>query len=176
MTFGAMAFSTFVFDTLDVATRLGRYILQELTGRQGKVSAVFATLATAGIPAFLMAKAPEGSWSNFWTLFGTSNQLLAALTLLGVTVWLYRTSRRYWFTLIPMLFVMTITFWSLAKQIQVAASRILEEGLHFNINFINGLSALLLCLLAGLVILEAYRSVRRAPRERSTQPEVFAVE
>ena len=35
ITFGAMAFSTFVFDTLDVTTRLGRYILQELLGWQG---------------------------------------------------------------------------------------------------------------------------------------------
>jgi carbon starvation protein len=52
MTFGAMAFSTFVFDTLDVAARLGRYILQELTGRSGKVSAIVATLATVGVRAF----------------------------------------------------------------------------------------------------------------------------
>ncbi|HET6347303.1 MAG TPA: carbon starvation CstA family protein, partial [Myxococcota bacterium] len=35
VTFGAMAFSTFVFDTLDVATRLGRYIVQELFGLTG---------------------------------------------------------------------------------------------------------------------------------------------
>src|SRR4029453_5775188 len=35
ITFGAMAFSTFVFDTLDVTTRLGRYILQELLGWRG---------------------------------------------------------------------------------------------------------------------------------------------
>ncbi len=176
MTFGAMAFSTFVFDTLDVSTRLGRYILQELTGRQGRLTSLVATFATTVIPASLLAKAPEGSWSNFWTLFGTSNQLLAALTLLGVTVWLYRTSRRYWFTLIPMLFVMTITFWSLFRQIQIAASRIFEEGLKFNVGFFNGLVALALFCLAGLVILEAYRSVRRAPRERSTQPEVFVTQ
>ncbi|HSA58762.1 MAG TPA: carbon starvation CstA family protein [bacterium] len=176
MTFGAMAFSTFVFDTLDVSTRLGRYILQELTGRQGRLSALAATLATTAIPALLLVKAPEGSWSNFWTLFGTSNQLLAALTLLGVTVWLYRTSRRYWFTLIPMLFVMTITFWSLFRQIQITASRVFEEGLKFNVGFVNGLVALALFCLAGLVILEAYRSVRRAPRKRSTQREIFAAE
>jgi carbon starvation protein len=121
-----------------------------------------------------MAKAPAGSWSNFWTLFGTSNQLLAALTLLGVTVWLYRTSRRYWFTLVPMIFVMGITFWSLGKQIQTATSRVFEEGLHLNLNFFNGLAALLLCLLAALVILEAYRSVRRAPKERSSVADAFA--
>ena len=38
-TFGAMAFSTFIFDTLDVSTRLGRYILQELLGWQSKAAA-----------------------------------------------------------------------------------------------------------------------------------------
>lgn len=176
MTFGAMAFSTFVFDTLDVATRLGRYILQELTGRQGKVSAALATLATAGVPAILMTKAPAGSWSNFWTLFGTSNQLLAALTLLGVTVWLYRTSRRYWFTLIPMLFVMTITFWSLYEQIRAAVDRAIAEGFAFNTGLFNGVAAIALSLLAVLVIVEAYRSVKRAPRQKSSQSEVFAVE
>src|ERR1044072_2706265 len=35
-TFGAMAFSTFVFDTLDVCTRLGRYIVQEVFGWEGR--------------------------------------------------------------------------------------------------------------------------------------------
>ena len=130
----------------------------------------------AGIPAILMMQAPAGSWSNFWTLFGTSNQLLAALTLLGVTVWLYRTSRRYWFTLIPMLFVMTITFWSLTSQIRAAVSRAIEEGFALNTGLFNGVTAIALSLLAVLVIVEAYRSVRRAPRGRSTQADVFAPE
>ena len=49
-TFGAMAFSTFVFDTLDVATRLGRYILQELFGRRARSAhrGDRATLGAAG--------------------------------------------------------------------------------------------------------------------------------
>lgn len=159
ITFGAMAFSTFVFDTLDVATRLGRYILQELTGRRGPISAVLATAATVGLPAFFLLISKEGGWQLFWVLFGTSNQLLAALTLLGVTVWLYRTARRYWFTLFPMLFVMAITFWSLLKQIGVAYGKYIEEGFHLSIGIINGIAALTLVSLAGLVILEAYRSV-----------------
>ena len=46
ITFGAMAFSTFVFDTLDVCMRLGRYIVQELFGIPGRVGAVIGTLAT----------------------------------------------------------------------------------------------------------------------------------
>ena len=36
MSFALMAFTTFVYDTLDVCTRLGRYILQELTGRHDR--------------------------------------------------------------------------------------------------------------------------------------------
>jgi carbon starvation protein len=85
ITFGAMAFSTFVFDTLDVSTRLGRYLLQELLGWKGKIGAVAATLATMALPAYFIAFSVEGSWTKYWTLFGASNQLLAALTLLSIT-------------------------------------------------------------------------------------------
>ncbi len=160
MTFGAMAFSTFVFDTLDVSTRLGRYILQELTGKKGPVSAAIATLLTVGLPAVFLLMAPEGGWSHFWILFGTSNQLLAALTLLGITVWLHKTKRRTWFTFFPMLFVMTITFWSLAKQIQGSFAHSFQEGFHLNIITINGFAALLLVSLAFLVIGEAWKVCR----------------
>ncbi|HET7746556.1 MAG TPA: carbon starvation CstA family protein, partial [Vicinamibacteria bacterium] len=104
-TFGAMAFSTFVFDTLDVSTRLGRYILQELFSRSGRASAVGATLFTVLIPLAWLIVAGEGAFRLFWTLFGTSNQLLAALSLLGISVWLRRLRRPTAFTLLPMAFV-----------------------------------------------------------------------
>lgn len=115
ITFGAMAFSTFVFDTLDVATRLGRYLIQELTGWKGRTGALIGTLLTAATPALILWTAQEGSWTKFWTLFGASNQLLAALTLLLVTVWLTKLKKPILFTLLPMLFVMTITLWALIK-------------------------------------------------------------
>lgn len=161
ITFGAMAFSTFVFDTLDVATRLGRYILQELTGKKGTVSAILATLLTVSLPALFIAAAREGVWLSFWVLFGTSNQLLAALTLLAVTVWLIKTSRPYWFTLIPMLFVMTITFWSLIKQIHAAAQSYFAAGAVSIITLCNGIAAILLLVLAVFIILDAITSLRK---------------
>src|SRR5437667_5133391 len=80
-TFGAMAFSTFVFDTLDVSTRLGRYILQELTGWSGRAGAVLATAIMCGIPAALLMLSGSGSYRLYWTLFGPANQPLAALSL-----------------------------------------------------------------------------------------------
>ncbi len=166
ITFGAMAFSTFVFDTLDVSTRLGRYILQELTGIKGPVSAVLATLATVGLPAlFFLVTPEEGAWSHFWILFGTSNQLLAALTLLGVTVWLHKTARPTWFTFYPMLFVMAITFWSLFRQIQGAAAELLTQGFQWNIGLVNGVAAVILVGLALMLIVEATRSVGRKPNQ-----------
>ncbi len=146
-TFGAMAFSTFVFDTLDVSARLGRYILQELFGLQGRVSAVVATALTCAIPLIFVLGAGPGAYRSFWTLFGTSNQLLAGLSLLGVSVWLKRSGRRYWYTLLPMLFIMSITLWSLLLQVQAAFAT--TGGW---VQTANGVvSALLLALASALI-------------------------
>lgn len=164
--FGTMAFSTFVFDTLDVATRLGRYILQELSGRQSRAAAVVATALTVGIPLYfiLSAEPPlpgkQPAYMAFWVLFGTSNQLLAALTLLGISVWLYRSGKPFWFTLLPMTFVMTITLWSLALQAYTPLKAILEGNFQLNIQFINGLVAVALIGLALTLLVEALRAAR----------------
>lgn len=48
-----------------------------------------------------------------WPIFGSANQLLAALTLIVVSVWLMNKSRKYWFTIIPAIFMMITTLASL---------------------------------------------------------------
>jgi carbon starvation protein len=154
-TFGAMAFSTFVFDTLDVCTRLGRYILQELFGWADRKGALFATLLTTGVPLLLLLVAGEGAYRAFWTLFGTSNQLLAALTLLGVSVWLHRARRPTGFVLAPMALVMAVTLWSLVLQISAFA-----RGAASAVALTNGAVSLVLLGLALLLIGEARRAWR----------------
>ncbi len=153
-TFGSMAFSTFVFDTLDVSTRLGRYTIQELFGWTSGVGAVAATALTLALPVLFIVTAETGAYRTFWTLFGTSNQLLAALTLLAVSVWLKRSGRAYWFTLAPMFFVLTITLWSLVLQISAA----LGDGAT-SAAALNGVVALTLFGLAAFLVTEAIRSV-----------------
>lgn len=160
ITFGAMAFSTFVFDTLDVATRLGRYIVQELLGWRTRTGAVVATLGTMALPAYLLAFAEGGVWVKFWTLFGASNQLLAALTLMTITVWLAKARRRIAFTLLPMLFVLTMTCWALAK----LCLGNFHAATGFGIEAINALAALALILLALYV---AVAALLRVWRERA---------
>jgi carbon starvation protein len=156
ITFGAMAFSTFVFDTLDVSARLGRYIVQELFDWRTRASAALGTFLTLLLPAFLLWVSQEGAYLRFWTLFGASNQLLAALTLLAITFWLYKARRRVWFTLFPMLFVLTITLWSLAK-LTVANFRA-AHGL--DVAMMNGLAAAALILLAIFLVVTALLKMR----------------
>ncbi|MBA3443193.1 MAG: carbon starvation protein A [Pyrinomonadaceae bacterium] len=166
VTFGAMAFSTFVFDTLDVCTRLGRYIVQELTGWRGRTGALAGTLLTVALPVYFISYAGQGSWVKFWTLFGASNQLLAALTLLSITVWLYQARQRIAFTLYPMLFVLTITLWALVK-LTIAN---LQAAQGIDVALINGVAA------AALVVLALYLAITalvklRSERKSSLVPE-----
>ncbi|MFN8599437.1 MAG: carbon starvation CstA family protein [Candidatus Binatia bacterium] len=159
-TFGAMAFSTFVFDTLDVCTRLGRYILQELLGWTSRAGALLATAITVVTPAIFLEASGEGSYRIFWTLFGTSNQLLAGLTLLGVSVWLRKSGRRYWYTIAPMVFVMTITVWSLVLQAITAFSALANGTAGFDTTTLNGFVAVALMALAALLVAEGARELR----------------
>jgi carbon starvation protein len=180
ITFGAMAFSTFVFDTLDVSLRLGRYIVQELFGLKGKIGAIIGTLATIFVPFICVLIAPRGSWNDFWTLFGASNQLLAALSLLSITAWLYKSRQRIAFTLLPMLFVLVITLWALAKMVigNFQSSRLSITGFidllssleflnalkflagGFDIKFVNAVASLALISLAVYLVITALLKLR----------------
>ena len=158
ITFGAMAFSTFVFDTLDVSTRLGRYIVQELFGWRSRAGALGGTLLTIALPLYLVFYAPEGSWVKFWTLFGASNQLLAALTLLSISVWLHQRRQKIAFTLLPMLFVLAITLWSLTRL--TLANFSATRGI--DVELLNGVAALSLILLAIYLVARAGLTLRTA--------------
>lgn len=128
LAFALLAFSTFVYDTLDVCTRLARYILQELLGWKSFGGSVVATLVTLLLPLVFLMVAREKAYLDAWPIFGTSNQLLASLTLLAVSVWSARTGRTVWITMVPMAFMLIMSVWALWLQIQpmykaVAASR-----------------------------------------------------
>ncbi len=155
VTFGAMALSTFVFDTIDSGTRLGRYVLQELFGVRGRVSAVLATAATVGTPLVFLFAGGKNSFRSYWALFGTANQLLAALTLLGITVWLRKTGKRHWYTAIPMVLVMSVTITALVLQ-----SRAALDGKTTTAQ-LNGAVALILGALAATLVVYAIRAVRK---------------
>jgi carbon starvation protein len=155
VSFGLLAFSSFVFDTLDVCTRLGRYVLQEITGLKGFAGGAVATLITLAAPSVYLWSSPPGSFRTFWLIFGTSNQLLAALTLVGVSVWLWRTGRNVWFALVPAMFMVVTTGTALVLNFRafLRAYRVHPETVVLT----NMTIAALLFLLGGLVVFEALR-------------------
>lgn len=171
ISFALMAFTTFVYDTLDVCTRLGRYVLQELTGWHGVFGRFFATAATVGLPLYFLLQQPTGAdgaavpvWRAFWGLFGASNQLLAALTLIGVTVWLWRTRGQWWIWLVtglPAVVMYVFSMWELGRTIIAGFSvgpRAALPGLGIDLpTSAVPWVALVLALLAALMMIEAVR-------------------
>jgi carbon starvation protein len=155
ITFGAMAFSTFVFDTLDVSTRLGRYLIEELTGLSGKLGAILGTLLTILPSALILANTDSGMWTQFWTLFGAANQLLAALTLLVISAWLHQNGKRLAFTFIPMIFVLITT---LVALIQITRSNF-EKTTGLDFSLMNSLMSLFLILLALYLVFTALKKM-----------------
>jgi len=123
ISFGLMAFTTFVYDTLDVCTRLARYIMQELLGWKTLAGKVFAAAVSIGLPLFLVTLrltdangADLPAWRVFWNIFGASNQLLAALALFGISVWLFKTAERKWawtVTFFPGIWMFVMSNWAL---------------------------------------------------------------
>ncbi len=177
VSFALMAFTTFVYDTLDVCTRLGRYIIQELTGWHDAKGRWLGTLLTAGIPAFFVMQSINGAdgkpaplWRVFWSLFGASNQLLAALTLLGVTVWLWRTRRETWVLFIvglPTVFMYLMSTWALGRMIygytlQLRSTQSVQQITYL----LLGISTLLLALALAMLV-EAVVALVRSDDNRA---------
>ncbi len=155
ITFGAMAFSTFVFDTLDVSTRLGRYLIEELTGLKGWLGAILGTMLTILPAALILANTDSGMWAQFWTLFGAANQLLAALTLLVISAWLHQNGKRLAFTFIPMVFVLITT---LVALVQITRGNLAKTS-GWDISMINSLMSIFLIVLALYLVLIAMKKM-----------------
>ena len=178
ISFGLMAFTTFVYDTLDVCTRLGRYILQELFGWHDAKGRWVATAITASVPLIFVMRTtldPTGkaipAWKIFWSLFGASNQLLAALTLLGVTVWLVRTRKARWVWLVtgvPTVWMYVMSTWALIVTIKKAF--VTAEGFHFTADPVPWV-ALVLVALALLMLIEAFKVFFGTTPPESRKPE-----
>lgn len=166
--FALLAFSTFVYDTLDVTTRLARYILQELTGWNTRAGSFFSALITLLVPFVFLMLTKEKGYLVAWPIFGTSNQLLASLILLSISVWLIRNGKNALYAIFPMIFMMTMTLWSLVLLIQpffralAAPSQILYLKPDALITSVFGI---VLFFLSVLLIFEAIRILALRPAE-----------
>lgn len=173
--FALLCFATFVFDTLDACTRLSRYIFMELMGWTTRAQAFAATAISLTIPviAISLGKVTLAGkelplWQVFWNIFGSSNQLLAALTLLAMTVWLARKRLPVWLTLWPTVFMVAMTLWSLVLQIKpylalLKSNQQIELIRHFQFGIIVSLILMSIWLIIEAII--TWRSMSKPPAD-----------
>ncbi len=116
---------SFANTTLDSATRIQRLSLQELI-RSKKSGAKRRTIENRYITTFMVVLLaatmtfirPGGKGALIlWPLFGALNQLLAALGLAIVSIYLYKKKKNYLLALIPMIFVLVMTLWAMEKNL-----------------------------------------------------------
>ncbi len=114
--FGILLVEGFVVTTLDAAVRLNRYLFEELWGIIfNKVPGFLRhSWVNSGLSVIIMwVLASSSAFNLLWPIFGTANQMLAAMSLLAVSAWLMLRKKRAWFTLIPAVFMMITTIASL---------------------------------------------------------------
>ena len=175
----AVLVACFAATTLDTATRLQRYVVQELAADfkfaplQNKYVATGFAVILALILALMRGPAladgtlrPHGTGGLYlWPLFGATNQLLAGLALMVTVFYLARRNKPIWFALVPMLIMVVMPIWALSWQIFNA-----ETGWWPTRNY------LLLAIAAATLVLQAWMIVEALlawPRARGVLEEAL---
>ncbi len=154
--FVALTVSAFALTTLDTCTRLARFTLQEyfedMPQPAAQVMAKNRYLSTTIVIILSVLLLASGEFEKLWPIFGSANQLLAALALLTIGVWLIKKNISATFVTIPMFFMFTVTLASLGL---FAWKNFQDEG------YILASIASILFVLAIALILLAIRSLKK---------------
>ena len=151
---------SFANTTLDSATRIQRISLQEIFSRDQKIrkpmdNRYLATAIIVVAAAALTFFKPGGQGAMvLWPLFGSLNQLMAALALGVVTVYLSARKMPIWYTLFPMMIILVLTLWAMGENL--AGFVVDREWLLVII------SALILILTAWLTLSSVSALIRRS--------------
>jgi carbon starvation protein len=157
----------FAGTTMDAGVRLQRYIVQEwgtiynIPVLQNGYIATFIAVAACLALAFGAGGADGQGGMLIWPLFGTTNQLLAGLTLLVISIMLVKLRRRYVFTLVPMVFVTTMSFLAALYQLW---------NLFTSGQYLLGALDLLIVIAAIFVMLEASAAFSREKKAAAGAP------
>ena len=106
-----------------------------------------------------------GFWSYIWILFGSSNQLMAALALLLASLWLMTKAKSYLWTFIPFVFMYVTTMVALARTAYVVLSQAITQADTLPAdkvigNYIAGIIAIVLFLAALFLAVDAIRAIQ----------------
>ena len=164
--FMTMCVSALALTSLDSVARIGRMSFQELfygestdpkqmtPAQRVLTNKYFATVITLFFGYLLTL----GGYSNVWPLFGSANQLLAAMVLIALAVFLKTTGRTGWTLYIPMFVMLAVTFTALVQKTIALVANVAAHNATF---LVDGLQLIVALLLMILGVLVAYSCLKK---------------
>ena len=155
--FMTMCVSALALTSLDAVARIGRMSFQELFSiddmthaegwRKLLCNTYFSTIVTL-LAAFILTRI---GYANIWPLFGSANQLLAALVLIALAVFLKTTGRTGWTLYIPMFVMLAVTFTALIQKTIALVSNFMSGNATLLVDGLQFVVAVLLMVLGVMV-------------------------
>jgi len=165
-----LTYSAFCLTSLDTATRLGRFMFQEfwIDSTKGEtvdnVSGVKKLLANpyiaTGITVVLGVLLGLNGYAKIWALFGSANQLLAALALLCLATWLGKIGKKNAMVVIPMFFMLAVTIASLIINTKSQIGVIAAGGADWG-PWVQAIVGALLVVLAVVLTIEGIATLSK---------------
>jgi carbon starvation protein len=136
--------NAFILTTLDTATRISRYLTEELFKIKNRYLSTLVIIILSAALAF------SGKWQKIWPAFGASNQLVAALSLFVLSCWLLSKGKPVKFTIWPAFFMLITTL----------AALIFQAVRYFiNKDAVLFIISVLLIVLAGFMAYEVIHTI-----------------
>ena len=163
-----LTYSTFCLTSLDTATRLGRFMFQEfwidstkgetpenVTGYKKVLANPYvATIITVVLGVLLGLN----GYAKIWALFGSANQLLAALALLAIATWLGNVGKNNKMLILPMFFMLLVTIFSLIINTKTQIGLITAGGADWG-PYVQAVVGVLLVVLAIVLAVEGVQTI-----------------
>ena len=156
--FMTMCVSALAMTTIDSVARIGRMSLQELFAtdegeEQGALAKFFSNTYVSTIITLVLAYLLcLAGYMNIWPLFGAANQLLSALVLIALAVFLRTTGRKGWMLYVPMTFMFLVTMSALVLSVMGIYTKLGTGDFVFMVDGLQLILALALMTLAVLVV------------------------
>ena len=171
-----LTYSTFCLTSLDTATRMGRFMFQEfwIDSTKGEtpenVTGYKKVLANpyvaTVITVFFGILLGMNGYGKIWALFGSANQLLAALALLAVATWLGNIGKNNKMFLIPMVFMLFVTICSLIINTKAQIGKIAEGGADWG-PYAQAILGVLLVVLAVVLAIEGISTLSKQKKAKA---------
>lgn len=156
--FTSLAISAFALTSLDTATRLGRFIFQEffdtddLSNKEdNKPNPLCNMYVSTTITVVCSGLLAVMGYEKIWPIFGSANQLLAAIALMSIAIWLANSNKSFKELIIPIIFMFIVTIVSLCFNIKA----------NIGVNYTLVIIGILLLVLALILIKEAITFIKK---------------